>query len=372
MKFTIFTAFYNYIDTFDELVNSVLSQTHTNWEWIIVNDFSENAEVEKKLIELENNSDFFWKIKRIHQKIKKEFYFTPPIKYATGDVIIVLDSDDIIHPKLLEVYNYNFNMFPNVQLISTNSIMRTDSINGSLNSIRYINYKNNKNLLEARNDLSFEYNYGDCRAWRNNIETFEPDTKWQFCSEDFNKILICEEKGELLYLPRTLCTYAVRENSISHKNVYGADLAIEVEEMIKNSNSRLDRSNLNTINKFYDNSYQQTTAFYLSNLNLEKIKSKIEYFSNCSEHDKEILKVLYFDHNLFFEKTNDIKYLIAKISNLSELYKLSERLSQGLPNKQLIVEVNLDISNETESELIKFVPSWYWFQFLYRTYIINF
>jgi glycosyltransferase involved in cell wall biosynthesis len=40
MKFTIYTSFYNYLDTFDELCESVFSQTYKNWEWIVSDDFS--------------------------------------------------------------------------------------------------------------------------------------------------------------------------------------------------------------------------------------------------------------------------------------------------------------------------------------------
>ena len=370
MKFTIFTAFYNYLDTFDELVESILSQTHTDWEWLIVNDFSENPDVEKRLLELENNP----KIKRIQQARKKEFYFSPPVKYSTGDIMMVMDSDDIMHPKLLEVYNYNFNKFPEVQLISTNSIIKNDSIKGMLRSYRHIHYKENKHLYEAMLDQNFEYNWGDCRAWRNNINTFEPNCKWQYCAEDFIKMLMNEEKGELLYLPRTLHTYAYRENSISHLETFGANLAEEFDNMKKDSDSRIDRTNLNSINKYYDNSYYQTTPFYLSRLNLERDKCSIELFSPSSTYeDKRILRELYFDQNLYFSETENVDYFIAKITNTQELKELIIRLEKGFPKKQIVIEIETNMINETDEKLSKILPPWYWFEFFkYRIYFVDF
>jgi len=370
MKFTIFTAFYNYMDTFDELVESVLSQTYTDWEWIVVNDFSENPDVEKKLIELGKNS----KIKKIQTTTKKEFYFSPPFEYASGDIMMVMDSDDVMHPKLLEVYNYNFNKFPEVQLISTNSIIKNDSIKGQLRSYRHIHYKENRHLYEAMLDQNFEYNWGDCRAWRNNISTFEPNCKWQFCGEDYIKMLVNEEKGKILYLPRTLHTYAFREKSISHLETYGADLAGEFDNMKKDSDSRIDRTNLNSINKYYDNIYYQTTPFYLSRLNIEKNKCSIEYFSPTSTYeDKRILRELYFDQNLYFSETENVDYLIVKITSIDDLNRFMDRIKQGFPKKQLMIEVDIKIVNESDKEFYNVLPPWGWFEFFkFHIYIVNY
>ena len=52
MKFTIFTSFYNYVDTFDLLVESIFNQTHQNWEWIIWDD-SKDEKTYHELLELQ-------------------------------------------------------------------------------------------------------------------------------------------------------------------------------------------------------------------------------------------------------------------------------------------------------------------------------
>ncbi len=102
MRFTIFTSFYNYLDTFDQLKESVFNQTYQNWEWIISDDFSQNTEVSNKIKQLVAENPR--KVKFVEPEYKKQFYWNPPIKHSTGDIFMVLDSDDMMHPKLLEVY----------------------------------------------------------------------------------------------------------------------------------------------------------------------------------------------------------------------------------------------------------------------------
>ena len=239
MKFTIFTSFYNYVDTFDLLVESIFNQTYQNWEWIISDDFSENPDVMVKLESLVLRSN---KIKLIQPKLKKEFYWNPPTNHSTGDIFLVQDSDDIMHPKLLEVYKHNFDKFPEVQMISTNSILRWNYVTGPIHSVRLINYNENCNFSDKiKNSVPGEYNIGDCRAWRNNINLFDTERKWKFCAEDISKTLINEEIGKLLYLPRTLHTYTHRENSISKIETEDQDLLREYLVMIEEAEKRKSR-----------------------------------------------------------------------------------------------------------------------------------
>jgi glycosyltransferase involved in cell wall biosynthesis len=338
MKFTIYTSFYNYLDTFDELCESVFSQTYKNWEWIVSDDFSENPEV---LIKLKKLSEQNSKVKLISPTSKKEFYWNPPTDKLTGDIFLVLDSDDMMHPKLLEIYKYNFEKFPEVQLISTNSILKHESICGNLHSFRHINYKNNCNLYEKwKNSVPGEYAIGDCRAWRNNIKKFETECSWDYCcSEDVLKVLKCEEIGKILYLPRTLHTYAHRENSISKVKIYGTEAYNELVSMYTNAENRISRKDLNAFHDYYDRVFNETTAFYLSEFNLKSECFTIEYYSNTlTPRSKEILKSLYFDQNLIFDVNNNTDYLIMKIQTDDDIEYLKNRIKIN-PNIELHLEV---------------------------------
>jgi len=370
MKFTIFTSFYNYIDTFDSLVESIFNQTYQNWEWIISDDFSDNPEVLPKLEKLLSLSN---KIKLIQPSFKKEFYWNPPTNQSTGDIFLVQDSDDIMHPKLLEVYKHNFDKFPKVQMISTNSILKWDSIHGDLHSFRMINYNNNCNFIDKiKSAESGEYNIGDCRAWRNNINLFDPEKKWKFCAEDICKTLINEENGMLLYIPRVLHTYAHRKTSISKTLTTDFNLLKESEIMINESDTRKSRKFLNSIEDYYDRIYKHTTPFYLSSLNNEKSSNTINYYCNSiNNREIESLKNLYFDHDLKFENTKNVDYIIYKVETVDQFNHLKETLV-NLPKKQLILEMDQNLQPEVSKILMEFGLTHSWFIFGKLIITINF
>lgn len=336
MKFTIYTGFYEYLETFDQLVHSVNSQTYKNWEWIVSDDFSTNPDVSKKLEELASNNP---KVKIAKPSYKKEFYWNPPIEMSTGDIFMVLDSDDVMFPKLLEVYKHNFEKFPEVELISTNSIIYNDNINGSLRATRHINYKNNCNIYQSVLDNSYEYNYGDCRAWRNKIKKFSERDEWIHCAEDVLKITTIEEYGKVLFLPRTLHGYSYRQNSISHTPEKGDMINEETNRMFETSNKRVDRKTLNSISDYYDRCFEQTTAFYLSPFNLEKECCHINYFSpSITPRDIEVLKTLYFDQNLVFNSDETSEYLIVKLSSEEDIRILESKWLQIRPKKHITIQ----------------------------------
>jgi hypothetical protein len=236
-----------------------------------------------------------------------------------------------------------------------------------------INYKDRCNFIQKQRLSQFgEYNIGDCRAWRNNIDLFDPDRKWNFCAEDVCKTLINEEKGMLLYLPRVLHTYAHRSNSISKTPTSSLDDLKESGVMMEESEKRKSRRFLNSIEDYYDRVYSKTTPFYHSTQNLENSSKIVEYSStSINNREIEILKNLYFDHDLRFETSLDADYLIYKIENIDQISNLRERLS-FLPNRQIILELDLDLKKEVSNLLSELNLPHYWFVFGKVTIIIDF
>ena len=98
---SIITPCYNAAKYIEETIKSVLSQTFTNWEWLIIDDCSSD-----------NSAEIIKKFKNNDARIR---YFKTPsntgspaiprnigIEHSRGQYIALLDSDDVWYPSKLE------------------------------------------------------------------------------------------------------------------------------------------------------------------------------------------------------------------------------------------------------------------------------
>ena len=139
MKFTFVTSFYNTENYIKELYDSIKSQTYTNWEWIVTDDFSDDN-TKQILLDICSNDK---KVRYVEQSKKKEMFYNPHWFCKESEIIVELGSDDVISPKALEVYLYYFTKFPDVIMISCRSNSFLDD--GSWNNFEVRNFKNCKN-----------------------------------------------------------------------------------------------------------------------------------------------------------------------------------------------------------------------------------
>ena len=87
-------------DFFNEMLESVKSQTYTKWELIFIDDASPDGTVRKLIQEASQNND---KIK--HKFLKKNQHIAGAtnegFKIAKGEFVSLLDHDDLLHPSAL-------------------------------------------------------------------------------------------------------------------------------------------------------------------------------------------------------------------------------------------------------------------------------
>ena len=121
MKFTIFTSFYNYIDTFDSLVESIFNQTYQNWEWIIVDDSDDNNQTFNLLKEI---SEIDHRIK-VFKNPRKSGSIGELKRWAAGlcygEYLCELDHDDELTDKCLEYVVKTFQKYQDVGFVYTDS-----------------------------------------------------------------------------------------------------------------------------------------------------------------------------------------------------------------------------------------------------------
>lgn len=109
-KISVIIPCYNQADYLEETLNSVLGQTHENWECILINDGSTDhtAEICKEYFSKDPRFKFIDKKNEGVNKARNR-----GIEAATANWLMFLDSDDILLPHRLEaalthIGTYNF------------------------------------------------------------------------------------------------------------------------------------------------------------------------------------------------------------------------------------------------------------------------
>lgn len=117
MKISIITTSYNYEEYIKETIESVLAQTYTNWEMIIVDDGSKDNSIntikeyckKDKRIKLYQHKNA--ENKGIVESVKLG------VEKSTTDWIVFLESDDTICPEYLETKIEVIKKHPDVKFI---------------------------------------------------------------------------------------------------------------------------------------------------------------------------------------------------------------------------------------------------------------
>ena len=101
MKFSILIAHFNNGEYFKACYESIINQTYTNWEAIILDDASQPEEIElvKKTIGTDKRFSFYKNDKNEGVGFTKKQL----IEYATGDICCFVDPDDALINNALEI-----------------------------------------------------------------------------------------------------------------------------------------------------------------------------------------------------------------------------------------------------------------------------
>jgi glycosyltransferase involved in cell wall biosynthesis len=89
---------YNAASTIEESVRSVIAQTFTNWELVLVDDLSDDNSIDL----IEKLDDPRIKIKKLPTRHRRTKALNQGFRLCIGEYIAVLDADDIAHPTRFE------------------------------------------------------------------------------------------------------------------------------------------------------------------------------------------------------------------------------------------------------------------------------
>jgi glycosyltransferase involved in cell wall biosynthesis len=118
---SIITPFYNTGDVFYETVQSIMQQSFQQWEWIIVNDGSQEL---KSLEILDQMRNFDVRMKVIDHTSNLGLSAARNTGYilSNSEYILFLDSDDLIEPKTIEYFFWFLEINPNYSFVNAYSI----------------------------------------------------------------------------------------------------------------------------------------------------------------------------------------------------------------------------------------------------------
>ncbi len=110
MRFTVLTPAYNRPHTLGRVFDSLKAQTFKDFEWLIVDDSTTNdvSEVVKPWLAEANSF-----VRYIKQKNSgKHVAHNNGVMQAKGEFCIILDDDDTLTPRSLELFNQHWNSIP--------------------------------------------------------------------------------------------------------------------------------------------------------------------------------------------------------------------------------------------------------------------
>ena len=203
---------YNHGHLIKEGVKSVISQTYSNWELIIIDNNSDDETDEV----LGLFSDERIRVKKINNNGIIGVSRNIGIEMATGDWIAFLDSDDIWYRSRLQKVVEEIATHGEVDLISTDEII-VNKLNGKRRLVRYGSYSEDyyKNFLLKGNSLSPSATMVKAIFIQNNNIGFSENPGY-VTAEDYDfwlKILYAGAK--LIYINQALGESIVHSHSTS-------------------------------------------------------------------------------------------------------------------------------------------------------------
>lgn len=210
MLFSILIAHYNNYDYFTECYQSILKQTHQNFEIILVDDCSTDDSLEK-IIKLTENEH---RIKIYKNKENKGVGYTKRkcVELATGDICGFVDPDDAIVENALECC---LEQYKNQDIVATHSqLLMCDS--NLKSSYIFPNTKAIKNGKPMFFNILYEVNHFFTFKISAYDKTYGINPELS-SAVDQDLYLKLYEIGEFKYIQEPLYLYRLHEKGVSQE-----------------------------------------------------------------------------------------------------------------------------------------------------------
>ena len=382
IKFGIYTSFYNSEKFIDQSFENIEKINYDNFEWHVTDDYSSDN-TKKMLLDRINSSNIKDKIKYYEQSSKKEMFWKPNLFFDDSfDWIILIDSDDLVDPECLNVYNGVLKDKDDVSLISSDF----HKVVQDTNNLFSISYILNDEILSNKIDRyhpscdylnNISYNcFGALRGFNHKkIPSFEINNNLAG-GEDSYHVLWSNSYGKYLHVPRPLYIWSLRDNSESH--------SMNVSSSFNdNFDMSLDKLKLSDggVDILFNDVYIETCA--LGSYTVGELKNKnVSLWSKpLSDTQEEKLRLLYSDTNLSFNnKNSEINIVCLNSFDNTELDIIMNDISsskvllyyQNQKNHDNNIEKDNELMNQLEyyKEVLNKHISYSWWTYI-RHFIIK-
>lgn len=116
--FSVCTAFFNDSVSDAEALWESIKIQGVDFEWVVTDDFSEDASARVWLLELAGRDS---RVRYVEQERKMQF-MRNPAPFALGEYVFHIDSDDLVFPGYLSQCERAFSRFPEVGVVLANSV----------------------------------------------------------------------------------------------------------------------------------------------------------------------------------------------------------------------------------------------------------
>jgi ADP-heptose:LPS heptosyltransferase len=382
LKFGIYTSFYDSEKFIEQSFSVIENINYNNFEWHITDDFSSD-DTKKLLLGRINKSPIRHKIKFMEQSEKKQMYWEPNLFFDdTFDWIVLIDSDDMVDPDCLMVYNGVLKNKNDVSLVSSD-FHKINENNNDLHSISYIlndDKISNKidryhPICDYLNNISYSC-FGHLRAFKHkSIDKFEIENRLA-CAEDSYHVFWSNSYGKYLHIPRPLYKWYLRKDSESHnlnaKSGFNDNFKIALDKL-KSSDFGIDT--------LFNDVYIESCSLGSYDIGGLKNKKVSLWTRSLSNNQKEKLKLLYPDSNLFFNDENsgvniiclnfftseELDYLLGRI-NKDKILMYYQNQKPHVDNNQKDTELSKQL--EYYKKVVEKNMSYSWWTYI-RHFIIK-
>lgn len=281
-KVSIVTPVFNTGSILNQTISSVITQTFSDFEYILVDDFS-NDQLTQQILRQVNDS----RVKIIKNKKKgSAFAYNYGIQIAKGKYIAILDHDDLAYPNRLETQIKYFEILKNYSIIG--SWYDIVDENGSRLLTRYTT----ENDVRIREEMLFKNPFGHSTIMMKK-EVFNSGIHYRqefFPSLDFDFYSRCNSKIKFYNIQECLVAWRLRNKNPSTVQLKEQNYKAEI--IIKKNIARKYNSDKNF--SFYL-SFNLAKSYYYKYEVQKSFKSLFRAILSCKIEllDYQVIKWIY-------------------------------------------------------------------------------